>query len=69
MMINDDLLRKAQLEIERGFETCHCNQCGCMIGALKNIKESLDSMNPNDYPEFRKTVESYRSELKSAEKT
>jgi hypothetical protein len=69
MMVDDNLLRKAQLEIERGFETCHCNQCGCMTEALRNIKKSLDSINLDGHPEFRKTVEFYSSELKPAEKT
>ncbi|MFC2027831.1 hypothetical protein ACFLU3_04000 [Chloroflexota bacterium] len=68
-MADDNLLNQAQLAIETGFATCHCNQCGCMIEALKSIKKSLDHVNPNNYPEFRKTVELYLGELKSAEKT
>ncbi len=67
-MTTENLLKKAQDEIEKGLEVCHCDRCGCMIEALNNVKKFLDSSN-TDGPttDFRDRVESYLKELKSAE--
>ena len=67
-MMPEHLLRKAQAEIEEGIKSCHCNKCGCMIDALKNILNFLNSRKPNDFPsEFQTKLRAYLKELKSAE--
>lgn len=67
-MAANNLLKKAQDEIEKGLEVCHCNRCGCMIEALNNIKKFLDSQNPGGpASDFRDRVEAYLKELKPTE--
>ncbi len=67
-MAKENPLKKVQSEIEKGLEVCHCKKCGCMIEALNNIRQSLDSRNYHEFsPDFRAKLESYLKELESAE--
>ncbi len=67
-MVKENLLKKVESEIEKGLEVCHCKKCGCMIEALNNIRQSLDSRKHNKFsPDFRAKLESYLKELEPAE--
>ncbi len=65
--VNDNLLKQAQEEIEKGLKVCHCDKCGCMIETLNNVQEFLNAGNSVLPADFRERIETYQERLRPAE--
>lgn len=54
-MVDTDKLTKLIFELETGMSLKKCRQCGCMKGALEEIRTALENADENA-TEFKKNV-------------
>lgn len=66
MALMPDPLRELQAELEKGTSLEKCQQCGCMMGTLEEIKAALSSTTDRDVKELSKKVESWLGRMKSS---
>ncbi len=59
-------IQTLESEFEKGTSLEKCCQCGCMLGALEEIKKSLSSAKNKQAAELLKKVESWLGRMKSS---
>ncbi len=59
-------IQTLELEFEKGTSLEKCRQCGCMLGALEEIKASLFSTKNKQAAELLTKVESWLGRMKSS---
>jgi hypothetical protein len=57
MAMKVNSIKKCASEFEKGISLSKCQKCGCMKGALEEIRNTLASVNDQDASELLKKVE------------
>jgi hypothetical protein len=52
-------IKKCASEFEKGISLSKCRKCGCMKGALEEMRNTLTSVNDQEASELLKKVESW----------
>ncbi len=66
MVVKANPIQTLELEFEKGTSLEKCRQCGCMLGALEEIKTSLSSAKNSQAAELLTKVESWLGRMKSS---
>jgi hypothetical protein len=59
MALKVNSIKKCASEFEKGISLSKCRKCGCMKGALEEMRNTLTSVNDQAVSELRKKVESW----------
>ncbi len=63
MVSKSSPIKKWESEFEKGTSLAKCRQCGCMIGALEELKTTLSSTTNKNSAELMKKVELWLSKI------
>lgn len=66
MAIRKSIVKKWESEFEKGTSLSKCQKCGCMIGALEEMKDSLSSVKNKEANELLKKVDSWLGKMESS---
>jgi hypothetical protein len=66
MVLKSSLVKKWESEFEKGTSLSKCQKCGCMIGALEEMKTSLSSVKNKEAKELLKKIESWLGKMESS---
>ncbi len=66
MALKSNPIQTLESEFEKGTSLEKCRQCGCMLGALEEIKTSLSSAKNQQAAELLTKAESWLGKMKSA---
>ena len=66
MVLKTNPLNKWETEFEKGSSLSKCQKCGCMIGALEEMKAVLSSASDNESVKLMEKVESWLGRMKSS---
>ena len=66
MPFNTNPMKKLESEFEKGISLSKCQKCGCMIGALEEMKATLSSTRNKKSAELMKKVESWLGKMVSS---
>lgn len=66
MAFKTNPIKKWESEFEKGSSLSKCQKCGCMIGALEEMKASLSSVKNKEAKELLKKVESWLGRMESS---
>jgi hypothetical protein len=61
MALKVNSIKKCVSEFKKGFSLSKCRKCGCMRGALEEMRNTLTSVNDQGASELLKKVESWLS--------
>jgi hypothetical protein len=59
MALKVNSIKKCASEFEKGISLSKCRKCGCMKGALEEMRNTLTSVNDQAASELLKKVESW----------
>jgi hypothetical protein len=59
MALKVNSIKKCTSEFEKGISLSKCRKCGCMKGALDEMRNILTSVNEREASELLKKVESW----------
>jgi hypothetical protein len=59
MALKVNSIKKCASEFEKGISLSKCRKCGCMKGALEEMRNTLTSVNDQEASELLKKVESW----------
>ncbi len=66
MALKASLFKKWESEFEKGTSLAKCRRCGCMIGALEELKTTLSSAADKKSAELIIKVGSWLSKMESS---
>lgn len=66
MVIKVNPINRWETEFEKGSSLSKCQKCGCMIGALEEMKAVLSSAGDRESVELMKKVESWHGRMQSS---
>lgn len=66
MVLKSSLVKKWESEFEKGTSLSKCQKCGCMIGALEEMKASLSSVKIKEAKELLKKVDFWHGKMESS---
>ncbi len=66
MALKTNLVKKWEAEFEKGSSLSKCQKCGCMIGALEELKDTLSSTTNKESTKLMKKVDSWLGKMKSS---
>ena len=66
MVIKVNPINRWETEFEKGSSFSKCQKCGCMIGALEEMKAVLSSAGDRESVKLMKKVESWLGRMQSS---